>query len=228
VRFGAEILDHLDTQRKTAIVDTFTYDNDALTPCSKAAMNASQIEAAFMSLGVWSKFTWDWLLDGNLPNVIIRSGAIGTSRFLSGSIVIVDWEYGDISYFSRPGRGVLFPKSDPGLVTPVLDGSKYDLPWTSSLAIIAVPQQLHEVFARHNIRTVFTLIPFATTGTVYRERYIKKLLLSDTSGPTAPFVSIAGDQLTTFDSSHLTGDGRRIATARLLEAMSKLEVTSLY
>jgi hypothetical protein len=150
---GAEILDHLDTQRQTTIVDTFTYDIDGLTPCSKAAMNASPIEASFMSLGIWSKFTWDWLVDGNLPNIFIRNGAIGTSRFLSGSIVIADWEYGDVSYFSTPGRGVLFPKSDPGFVTPVLNGSKYDLPWTL-LAQTALGHRLEALSAPVSPRPV--------------------------------------------------------------------------
>src|SRR5580704_10459864 len=69
---GVRVLQRLGTQDRMTIADI--YNTDSLSPCGDAAVNAHAFDAYFKVLAVWMKFTWDWLLDGNLPLFMARDG----------------------------------------------------------------------------------------------------------------------------------------------------------
>jgi hypothetical protein len=208
--FGAKILKRLGVQDKAVVADLFN--TDALTPCSQAAEHADAFDAYFKVFAIWSKFTWDWLLDGNLPTVMLQNGTATVSRALAGAIVIVDWRYGDVSYCARPSRGMVFPSDEAGTAYPV-DGDHGATPTPVPAQLPADPRLLATLSPLHD-SPALTLIPFSG-----EKDYWSRLLREDNAGSDLPFVAVSGRALSTFDHNHLTGDSRAVATDRLLRAL---------
>jgi hypothetical protein len=210
--FGAGILKRLGVQGKAVVADL--YNADIQSSCGETAAHADPVEAYFKVLGIWAKFTWDWLLDGNLPAIVVRNGAATTSRFLTGSIVIVDWRYGDATYCSRPGEGTLFPAPARNPGYPV-ETAGQTAPANPPASVPVVPKLL-ATFEAQRIEPVLTLIPFSDD-----DEFLPRIMTEGRNGAPAPFVDLSAQGLATFDHHHLTGDSRAIATGRLLKALRK-------
>jgi len=210
--FGARVLQRLGIRGKTTVADI--YNTDSLSPCGGEAVKADAYDAYFKVLAIWTKFTWDWLLDGYLPTLMLRDGSATVSRFLSGSIVIVDWRYGDVAYCSRPSQGKVFPQDARGAAYPVDDYSgnnRSDLPPT-----VPADPKLLDLLAAGQMEPALTLIPFSGS-----RDYRPKLPAPHSKGGEASFIELSGQGLATFDHNHLTGDSRAVATQRLLDTLSR-------
>jgi hypothetical protein len=209
--FGAETLERLVVRGKAVVADL--YNTNSQSPCGAAAVHADPVEAYFKVLAIWAKFTWDWLLDGSLPAIIAHDGSATISRFLTGSIVILDWDYGDATYCSRPSEGTVFPTAERNTAYPV-QGFRAAVPDNSPAKVTAEAKLLGE-FAAQRLEPVLTLIPSSD------DEESLPTTTAPRSGAQALFIGLSGQGLATFDHHHLTGASREIATGRLLEGMRK-------
>jgi hypothetical protein len=207
--FGASILHRLGVRGKAVVADMYNTDVD--TPCGDAAVHADPFDAYFKVLAIWSKFTWDWLLDGNLPALVLRDGRAAVSPFLAGSVVILDWRFGDAVYCARPSEGRLFPVEAGQRAYPA-DDYGLGLP-----RAVPVDPKLRAVLAAQQTELRLTLIPFSGD-----RDYLPQLHAPDRGDRSdAPFISLSGRGLSTFDHNHLTADSRAVATDRLLQAIAQ-------
>jgi hypothetical protein len=222
--FDSDLLARLGIKKKTLIADADVYLADHLTACSIETENSDRFQALFKVSAIWFKFAFDWVLDGQLPLVTYEDQAISGTRFLA-PVVILDWRTGDCDFYYRPESGEMFPSSANLTTAPVMTGRPGELPWSLSTSTIAIPPQLRNVVASESLRTIFTLVPYATSP--YRSRRISDIQLYETierltnsrASNDAPFIPISGRGLATFDYGHLTGESRQIATDRLTSSI---------
>jgi hypothetical protein len=83
-------------------------------------------------------------------------------------------------------------------------------------ANVSLQAKLDAVFAAQRLKPLLTLIPFSGSSD-----YLPKPAALHNPVLEAPFIGLSGQQLTTFDHNHLTGESRRIATGRLLKNLQE-------
>lgn len=226
LRFDVDLLRHRRIENRSAIMDTYTYGGEQLTPCSESAESSDAVKASFSVLHIWSRFSWDWIVDGSLPSIYVSDDRFRIGRFLNGPVVIVDWRYGDVDAFYRPDSGEVFPAVRHGAEVSVL--RRGGLPWTLPQSSIPVPEWMSTTLKWQHIKPVFTLIPYAETphDIIERQREIEQYhtienLLRGAGGDRAPFITLSARDLTSFDYGHLSGSGRAIASRRLTEVLKQ-------
>ena len=222
--FDSDLLMHLGLAKKALIGDAYAYPASYLTPCSLETEKSDRFQALFKVSAIWFKFAFDWVLDGQLPLINYEHQTVSSTRFLAPT-VILDWRTGDCDFYYRPESGEIFPSSGRLATAPVMTGRSGELPWSQSISTIAIPPQLRNVAATESLRTIVTLVPYATSP--YRSRRISDIklyrtiekLTSSRVPKGVPFIPIAGQGLTTFDYGHLTGESRQVATDRLTSSI---------
>ena len=221
--FDAALLDHINVHDKIVVADTFGYHHfDELPFCFPLGKQTDPVDASFKALALWAKFTWDWALDGWLPQARLEPDRVSATRFLGGAVVILDWKSGDVAYFSRPTLGEIFPIDGTQTPTPILQHAEGELPWNLLPGTIPIPAPLLAVAQRERLHLVFTLIPYAKSLPLDERRYaiLSNLLSSGRRERAAPFLPISATQLDSFDFGHLTGRSRSLASLRLAEEMA--------
>ncbi|HEV8016448.1 MAG TPA: hypothetical protein VGP48_13000 [Stellaceae bacterium] len=217
--YDAALLDHLGLRDRVVVVDAFANDYDPYNaPCfAELAGITDRVHAGFKALAVWSRFDWDWLLDGILPRIDLRDGRIAADRYLNAPATILDWNDGDAVELFHPARGEEFPHP----VSAPLDLASQQPPRRLAAGTMPLPAPFMPAMTR-GLRPVFTLIPFSLTPPFDRTRYENVAdLLAASGSPRAPFVALAPDGLASFDGEHLTGESRAAATARLAAALAE-------
>ena len=216
--YDGALLDHLRLGGRTLVIDLFAYDFDPYNaPCfAELAGMTDAVHAGAKALTVWSRFAWDWSLDGALPRVDLRGGRVALTRYLNAPATILDWNYGDAAHLYRPDRGEEFPSPPPDRPQ---DLTAQEGAWRLDGATLALPQAFAGAVSL-GAQPVFTLIPFSTTPAFDRDRYDHVAqLLAATGGVRAAFIALAPQGLKSFDGEHLTGDSRAAATARLAPSL---------
>lgn len=220
--FDAAMLDRLGIRDRTIVADTFAYDYDPYNAeCfSEFAGMTDRVHSVFQALAVWTRFDWDWALDGDLPRIDLSRRRFTLSRYLNAPALILDWDYGDALYLFRPDRGEAFPI--PRAAAPQDVAAAQPPGKALASGTIPLPDAFTAIVAQRDLRPVFTLIPFVTAPAFDRERYdhLAALLGASGAGPSAPFAAIAPAGLSSFDGEHLTGPSRRLATQRLAEDLA--------
>ena len=100
--FDAQLLKKLDIRDHDIVADTFSYSFDPYTAgCfSEFSSIADSVQGLFKTLAVWSRFDWDWLLDGYVPRIVMKDRQLTVSRYLNAPATILDWRYGDVASLS--------------------------------------------------------------------------------------------------------------------------------
>jgi hypothetical protein len=221
--YDAALLDQLGVRDRMVVIDGFADDYDPYNaPCfAELAGITDRVHAVSKTLAVWSRFDWDWLLDGTLPRIDLRAHSIAVERYLNAPATLLDWNDGDAAELFRPERGEEFPHP----ASAPVDLATQRPPWQLASGTIPLPPAFANAAAR-GIRPVFTLIPFSLTPPFDRARYdnIAHLLAEIGGGQRAPFVALSADGLASFDGEHLTGDARAAATARLAEELMRAKL----
>lgn len=227
LNFDIDVLKRLEVSHAFLIADAYTIQNEALTACDEVAMKGDPVQSAFAVAGVWSRFTWDWILDGSLPSISLRDGSLHIERFLNAPVLEVDWDTGDASYFYRPDDGEVFPNAAPTRISKVLSGQPGELPWTLRDGSIALPEELQPLNGPLG-STVVTMIPFPGAPNfglwnLYEPAYhaLVEALASKASYSRVPFLEIDANGLASFDHGHLTGSSRVLATERLGQSLKR-------
>jgi hypothetical protein len=225
--FANSVIERLEVHAQIIIADTYTYGNDDKSECATEATRGDAIQAAVSVSNVWSRFTWDWLIDGYLPSLSVRDDALHVERFLNAPVLVLDWNFGGSAYFYRPDAGQVFPDAPPDRIAKVLGGVPGEIPWALADGAIPIPPELRQTSERKP-EMIFTLIPFPAAPTLplwrlYQPAYqrIYRLLSTNASGEEGRFVAISPSELESFDYGHLTGAGRAIATARLAHSLEQ-------
>lgn len=174
------------------------------------ALTANDLEAYVQVGKCWSEYWCDRFLDGLLPNVRIgnptSSRALELRRFLKIT-VIRDLRNGDAVSFWEPSLGLVFAKSGRSAGKPINNGYQ---PYGKSVnGGIGTPLPRDVLEAKH-IQAMYMLVPFSgyTVGSIPKE--------------ASPFIPIATDGLFYWDGTHLTGQGREVATKNLFEGLQRL------
>jgi hypothetical protein len=213
----ASLLEHLDIRDRVVIADGFAYEFDPYTyDCfQEFAAIKDRVQALFETLAIWSRFDWDWMLDGYLPRFDLRDRRLTIGRYLNGEVTVLDWNYGDVAYLYAPELGEVFPGSASGQKIAIGPA------WRLASGTIPLPAAFQGVTGPRRIRPIFTLIPFVLSPGFNLDRYenLVHLLASAGPGTGVPFVDISAAGLTSFDDQHLTGTARAVATERLAAAL---------
>jgi hypothetical protein len=224
--FDSSLLDRLDIRDRAIVADTFAYDYDPYNAeCfAEFAGMTDCVHSIFQILAVWTRFDWDWALDGVLPRIDLGQRRLALGRYLNAPALILDWDYGDAVFLFRPDRGEAFPLPRATAPQDIAAAQPPGEPLTSGT--IPLPDAFSAIIAQRELRPVFTLIPFVTTPVFDRERYdhVAGLLRATGAGPSAPFIAIAPAGLASFDGEHLTGPSRRLATQRLAGDLAAMEI----
>lgn len=211
--FDAELLDKLDIRNHDLVADTFSYSFDPYTyACfTEFASVADSVQGLFKALAVWSRFDWDWMLDGYVPRIVL-SDRLTVSRYLNAPVTILDWDYGDVATLFAPDQGEQFP----AVAGDVADQALGQLP----SGTIAMPDGFARVAGPRGNRPIFTMIPFVLSA-FNRERYenVERHMAEPDAPARSPFVAIPADHLASFDGQHLTGASRTAATDRLAASL---------
>ncbi len=223
--FANNVMKRLRADPPMIIADAYTYGNDTVSACASEATRSDAIQAAFSVSNVWSRFTWDWLIDGYLPSVSIRDGSLHVERFLNAPVLMLDWNFGGSAFFYRPDAGQVFPDAPPDRIAKVVGGVPGEIRWTLADGTIPVPSEFPQTVERKP-EVIFTLIPFPAAPTLplwslYQPAYqrIDRLLSVGARGEQGRFVAVSPSGLESFDYGHLTGAGRALATARLADSL---------
>jgi hypothetical protein len=221
--FDATLLDHINVHDKIVVADASAYHHFEDVPfCFPLSKQTDPVEASFKALALWAKFTWDWTLDGWLPEVRLDSNRVSAARFLGGAALILDWNSGDVASFSRPTAGEVFPTDGTHTPTPILQGVEGELHWDLLSGTIPIPAPLLAVAERRHLQLIFTLIPYIRALARDGRRYaiLSNLLSAGSQERTAPYLPISATQLDSFDLGHLTGRSRSLASLRLADEMA--------
>lgn len=217
--FDASLIERLGLRDRTVIADSFAYDPDPYTyACFSEFSGVGDAGQALFKIGAaWTRFAWDWTLDGVLPRIALDDGRVTVGRYLHEAVTILDWRDGDVAELYNPAAGEEFPREVVRSPEPIAQG----LPWRLDSGSIPLPAQFSQATARLGIHPIFTLIPYVLSLGFNEDRYAKvdRLLASRDAATRAPFISIDPEGLSSFDGQHLTGDARAKATARLEAAV---------
>jgi hypothetical protein len=225
--FDASLLDHLDIRNRTVIADTFAYSYDPYNyACfSEFSGITDRVEGLSKALAMWSRFDFDWLLDGSVPRIDLRHQRAKIGRYLNETATILDWQYGDAAYLFRPDEGEEFPL--PVADDTIADGSAVTgadgQPWRLASGTMPLPKDFQSIMDRRHIQPIFTLVPFVLTPGFNLDRYenVAQLLAGQVGRASMPFVTISAKGLTSFDGGHLTGAARSVATDRLAASVEE-------
>lgn len=212
--FDAALLERLDIRDRDIVADTFSYDYDPYTyACfSEFSAIADSVQGLFKTLAVWSRFDWDWLLDGTVPRVAIKDRQLTVGRYLNAPVTILDWNYGDVATLFTPDQGEQFP----ALARTSADEAQGAL----ASGTIPLPAPLADVAATRQDRPIFTLIPFVLSPfNLPRYENVEGRLAAPDNDARSPFLAIPADSLASFDGQHLTGAARGAATDRLAASL---------
>ncbi|HVA13519.1 MAG TPA: hypothetical protein VNF99_09735 [Stellaceae bacterium] len=218
--FDARLLDDRDIRDRDLVVDTFAYDFDPYTyACfSEFSEIADPVQGLFKALAVWSRFDWDWMLDGSVPRIDLAGRRPTVGRYLNQPATILDWNYGDVVSLFSPAGGEEFPSSGKGKGQDIANGPS---PWRLASGTIPLPQRFEEIAGPRHNRPIFTLIPFVLSPGFNRDRYdnVVRLLAATSSRSRGRFVALPAEGLASFDGQHLTGAARAVATDRLAASL---------
>ncbi|HUJ03777.1 MAG TPA: hypothetical protein VLW75_09085 [Rhizomicrobium sp.] len=218
IGFDASLIERLGIRDRLVVADSFAYEPDPYTYACFAEFSgiADRVQAGFKTIAVWSRFAWDWALDGALPRIDLRDGRIVASRYIDEAVTILDWKNGDVAELFNPTAGEEFPQDLSRQPEEVSRG----LPWRLQSGSIPLPPSFNGAEQR-GVRPIFTLIPYVLSLGFNEDRFqrVENLLASRSTASRAPFVAIAPEGLSSFDSQHLTGDARAKATVRLEPAI---------
>jgi hypothetical protein len=217
--FDASLIERLGLRDRTVIADSFAYDPDPYTyACFSEFSGIGDAGQALFKIGAaWTRFVWDWALDGVLPRIALDNGRVTLGRYLHEAVTILDWKTGDMAELYNPEAGEEFPHEASRRPEAIAQG----LPWRLPSGSIPLPAPFDQAAVRLGIHPVFTLIPYVLSPGFNEDRYAKvdRLLADRDAAQRAPFIGIAPEGLASFDGQHLTGEARTKATARLEAAI---------
>ncbi|HKT17684.1 MAG TPA: hypothetical protein VJR47_06560 [Stellaceae bacterium] len=218
LRFDASLIERLGIRDRVVVADSFAYEPDPYTYGCFADFSGigDPVQAGFKTIAVWSRFAWDWMLDGVLPRIDLRGGRIVAGRYINEAVTMLDWKNGDVAELFNPAAGEEFPQDRTRRPEAIAQG----LPWRLDSGSIPLPPSFDAV-ERLGVHPIFTLIPYVLSPGFNEDRFqrVEGLLASRSAASRAPFIAIAPDGLASFDGQHLTGGARAKATARIETAV---------
>ena len=90
--FDASLIERLGLRDRTVIADSFAYDPDPYTyACFSEFSGIGDAGQALFKIGAaWTRFAWDWTLDGVLPRIALVDGQVTIGRYLHEAVTILD------------------------------------------------------------------------------------------------------------------------------------------
>ena len=202
--FDRDILAANRAGNKAAVIDIYSLWGDRVSSYGRKLDQMNDLGAFLQLANFWTRVTGDWLLDPWLPRILPRDGTdppgppIKLARML-GDVSQRRWDNGDVVEFWAPKLGLIFSQPSLGTIPP---GDN-----TPRIVDLDVSPFCRQIIQENQLRPVFTMVPWGAT------------LSTTPFPPVEPFVTIAPDGLSFFDTFHLTSASRAVATERLFDSI---------
>jgi len=205
--FARDILDQNRISHKTLIVDLFTAVGADVSQFGLLVRKKGTVGSYLGVAEIWTDFARDWLLDGMLPCVRIEQRRPKLRRYLA-DVIVRRWDTGDMELIWSAEQGPQFPEPPFSFAYGLLQG---EVVGGSPEVGVFLSHDDANFFADRDFTALLTLLPYHGYDFAAAEQAAARENL--------PLLGIATDGLTFFDTHHLTGNGRRLATSRLLKLL---------